>query len=88
MKNKDKQFLQKWKRKREIGSKKYIFMHGFLGFGVMLTLLFSAIEIITNGSIIMNYMISRIVLLPTLGIIIFSTRWDSREKKYNRLVTR
>ncbi|BFT69389.1 hypothetical protein PAENIP36_08310 [Paenibacillus sp. P36] len=63
-------------------------MYGLLGFGVGLAMLFSIIELITNGTLIMSYTISRVIVLPTIGIIMFSNRWDSREKKYQKLVNK
>ncbi|WP_372814073.1 hypothetical protein [Paenibacillus sp.] len=85
MENPNGRFLLKWASTRKLGRQRYVFRNGFIGFGITLTVLFTLVEFVTRGSLEMSYLISRVVLLPTLGIIIFSNQWDSQEKKYNRL---
>lgn len=78
-------FLLTWTSTRKLGRQKYVFRYGFMGFGITLTVLFTLVELLTNGSLNMSYLISRVILFPTLGVIIFSNRWDSQEKKYRKL---
>ncbi|NEW06685.1 hypothetical protein GK047_11735 [Paenibacillus sp. SYP-B3998] len=81
IKSKEK-FLANWQVKRAMGKKKYVLIYGFFGFGILLAILFSAIELITSATIATNYLFARIIVLPTCGIILLSSRWESQEKKF------
>lgn len=84
---KNKKFIETWQKKREKGKKWYVLRYGFWGFGVTLTCLFTIIEIIMNASLSSSYLVPRIILLPIIGLFLFSYRWESLETKYASLIT-
>lgn len=84
---KNKKFIETWQKKREKGKKCYVLRYGFWGFGVTLTCLFTIFEIIMNASLFSSYLVPRIILLPIIGLFLFSYRWESLETKYASLIT-
>ncbi|QGQ96610.1 hypothetical protein EHS13_17870 [Paenibacillus psychroresistens] len=84
---KSKKFIESWREKREKGKKHYVLRYGILGFGVGLTCLFTIFEIILNASMSSGYLVPRILILPVIGIFLFSYRWESLEIKYAKLIS-
>lgn len=83
---KNQEFIEAWKEKREKGKIQYVLRYVFLGFGVSLTCLFTIIEIIMNASLSSGYLVPRIIILPIIGLFLFSYRWESLEVKYAKLL--
>jgi hypothetical protein len=83
---KNKKFIETWREKREKGKKQYVLRYGFFGFGVTLTCLFTIFEVILNASLSSGYLVPRIIILPIIGLFLFSYRWESLETKYANLM--
>lgn len=81
------QFVQKWRQKRQMGKQAFVLRYGVILIGMSLTIIFTALDFIFNGELSMSYLVARILILPTIGSILVSQRWESNEKKYHKFVT-
>ncbi|MFC5471125.1 hypothetical protein ACFPPD_20765 [Cohnella suwonensis] len=78
-------FASKWEATRNQGKQKYTMKYGVLYIGMTATILLSVLDWISNGSVSVVYLCSRILVLPMIGAIIVGMRWEGMEKKYAKL---
>ncbi|MFC5406032.1 hypothetical protein [Cohnella soli] len=78
-------FIRKWETTRKLGKQKYTVRYGVLYIGMTATVLLSIVDWLSNGTLSVVYLGSRLFILPMIGAIIASMRWDNKEKKYAQL---
>jgi hypothetical protein len=80
-------FVRKWEKKRVIGKKNYMLRYGLLLIGIGLTLLFTVLDVVSNGEVSYMYLVARLVFFPTVGAMFTGMIWEIREQKYRRLTS-
>ncbi|MBB6733562.1 hypothetical protein [Cohnella zeiphila] len=80
-------FVRKWEKRRTIGKKSYMMRYGLLLIGVGLTLLFTVLDVVSNGTVSYTYLLARLVFFPTIGAMFTGMMWEVREQKYQRLTS-
>lgn len=87
---KEQNWSKKWELTRNLGIKKYVFIYGFLMWGLLTSVLFQAISMFPRGFNYTNYMaqlVSPTISLMLAGIMFGVSTWLSSENKYNKIVT-
>jgi hypothetical protein len=65
-----------------MGKSRYLLIHGVLLWSLSLTVLFGAIEYLSQGEVYRSWIPIRLVLFATLGFFVSNSRWQSKEKRY------
>jgi hypothetical protein len=73
---------RKWQKKRQMGKSRYLLIHGVLLWSLSLTVLFGAIEYLSQGEVYSSWIPIRLVLFATLGFFVSNSRWQTKEKLY------
>jgi hypothetical protein len=74
----------KWERARQSGSRRYILLHGVLGWGVPTAVLWSALmAALAHGGGFLHNLAVAIVLFPLGGIAFGAWIWSIKERKYS-----
>ncbi|WP_256757951.1 hypothetical protein [Cohnella sp. WQ 127256] len=74
----------KWEKNRNLGKQKYVLRYGVIYIGMSLTILFTLVDLIANGTASVTYLVGRLLMFPTVGSILASQRFDKMDKKYNK----
>lgn len=75
----------KWRKTRLMGKAKYVMYYGVVTWGLMLTLFFTAIEWLSQQSLIGSWLTIRLVVFSIVGFFIANFRWDANERKLHQL---
>jgi hypothetical protein len=73
---------RKWHKKRQMGKSKYLLIYGVLLWSLSLTVLFGAIEYLSQGEVYSSWIPIRLVLFATLGFFVSNSRWQTKERLY------
>ena len=71
-----------WSVTRQMGKEKYIKTRGLVFCGLGLTLLFTAVEWVTQGRISPLWVLARLIIFSFAGVLAAGYRWDFRERNY------
>jgi hypothetical protein len=74
--------LEKWSRTRQIGKSNFLVRYGIVPWSFGLTILFTLLEIITQGTVIWTWVVIRLVLFAVVGFFIANSKWQGMERKY------
>jgi hypothetical protein len=83
----------KWLKMKSLGRDKYVLLYGVLLWGVILTLVTSAIQYILTKSapdadaLTWRYVLARFIVFGVIGFFIATGRWLSRQRKYDQADT-
>jgi drug/metabolite transporter (DMT)-like permease len=83
----DRQFAS-WKRISKLGRDKYVLLFGVLLWGLLLTMLTSAIQYILTqnasdaDAVSWRYVIARFIVFGVIGFFIANARWFKLQRKY------
>ncbi|MED4601141.1 hypothetical protein P9314_10545 [Paenibacillus validus] len=72
----------KWSKTRQMGKAKYVMFRGVLLWGVSLTVLFTAIEWMTQHTMLTSWLTVRLIVFGIIGFLIANVRWDGQERAY------
>jgi hypothetical protein len=71
-----------WSKTRTMGKGKYVLYYGALLWGVLFTVLFGAVELLSTGTVTWSWTVIRLVVFAVVGFFIANARWDANERKY------
>jgi hypothetical protein len=74
--------LEKWSRTRQIGKSNFLVRYGIVPWSFGLTILFTLIEILSQGGVIWTWVPIRLILFAVVGFFIANSRWQGMESKY------
>ncbi len=69
-------------RCKQIGRSKYVLYYGVLAWGLLLSVLFSLIEVFAIHQVSLPFFFVRLAVFATLGFFIGTARWQSMERRY------
>ncbi|MCZ8518120.1 MULTISPECIES: hypothetical protein [Paenibacillus] len=72
----------KWAKIRTIGKAKYVMYYGVAAWGIGLTLLFTGIEWVTQGTLTGKWLTIRLLVFGVIGFMLSAFRWESNERRY------
>ncbi|PZE21170.1 hypothetical protein CBW46_010080 [Paenibacillus xerothermodurans] len=76
------QQANKWRKTRTMGKAKYVMYYGVLLWGVLLTAIFTGLELLTQSVYNVSWMYIRLAVFGSVGFFIANFRWESREKRF------
>ncbi|WP_248924793.1 hypothetical protein [Paenibacillus hamazuiensis] len=68
-----------WRKRRELGRKRYVLLNGLITWGLLATVLFSAIEWLSQGAVNWRWVVARLVVFGFIGSFITNIKWNSAE---------
>ncbi|WP_186446252.1 hypothetical protein [Paenibacillus cremeus] len=71
----------KWRAKRTMGKGKYVVYYGMLMWGLLLTLLFTVVELLSQQTFSMTWLYIRLAVFGIIGFFIANFGWDAKEIK-------
>lgn len=72
----------KWSKTRTLGKAKYVMYYGVALWGILLTLLTSTVQYITENTLDGSWLTIRLAVFGILGFFIANFRWDGNERKW------
>jgi len=72
----------RWAKTRDRGRNQYIITYGMLTIGVLVTLLLSIMELISNNEITPMYVVVRFFVFSVIGIILSNKTWERNERRF------
>ncbi|CAG7657314.1 hypothetical protein ACFQI7_22350 [Paenibacillus allorhizosphaerae] len=72
----------KWRETRKKGKGRYVFLSGVLLWGIALTVLFTAIQWLTQQTFTKEWLYIRLFVFGCIGFFIANFRWDAKEIKF------
>jgi hypothetical protein len=75
----------RWAKIRGKGKKPYVLLRGVLMWGILAVVLFTVIEILTQGTYSLDWMIIRFFVFALIGFLVNNRRWEIKERKFAEL---
>jgi hypothetical protein len=72
----------KWAAVRNKGKGSYIMYRGVLPWGIGFAVLFSLIELLTQGTLTWYWLVIRLVVFAVIGFLVAVFRWEHLEQKF------
>lgn len=72
----------KWREMRKKGKGRYVFLFGVLLWGIVLTILFTAVQWLTQHTFTKEWLYIRLFVFACIGFFIANFRWDAKEIKF------
>jgi Na+/melibiose symporter-like transporter len=77
------QKLEAWRKKRQMGKKKYVLVYGTIVWGIVLTLLFTLLEYVSQETFLWGWVAARFIVFGMIGFFIANNKWLKAERALN-----
>jgi hypothetical protein len=75
----------RWAKVRGKGKKPYVLLRGVVLWGITAVIVFTLIEILTQGTYDLNWMVIRFFVFALVGFLVNNMLWEKKERKFAEL---
>ncbi|WP_426452238.1 hypothetical protein ACP26L_09325 [Paenibacillus sp. S-38] len=72
----------KWAKIRTMGKAKYVMYYGVAAWGLGLTVLFTGLEWLTQGTLTGQWLTIRLLVFGVIGFILSNFKWEKNERSH------